>query len=62
MPGSDCFQLVFAGAVALAEAKVLVEAVALAEAEVLVEGAVEFGGRTDAGVGFQYGRGYRRSR
>ena len=47
--GSDYFLLVFAGAAALSEAKVLVEAVVLAEAEVLVEGVVELGGRGDAG-------------
>ena len=44
MPGSDSFLLVFAGAAALAEAKVLVEALVLAEAKVLVEGVVELGG------------------
>ena len=49
MPGSDSFLLDFAGAAALAEAKVLVEAVVLAEAEVLVEGVVELRGRGDAG-------------
>ena len=41
--------MVFAGAAALDEAKVLVEALVLAEAEVFVEGVVELGGRDDAG-------------